>query len=233
MKKKLFLVFGAVLLGAFCLQLMPKREPQPGRGYHLHAVLPRELTGWSGKEVPLGTTEAATGAAEKTLRFDDVYFREFTSGGRTISLYVAYWGPGKMPTQLIASHTPDRCWVENGWSCDAARHDISLTDRKFVFAPGEWRVFSTPAGQKLTVLFWHRVGEQFYYYGDRVNSVPSVWRWWRDVAAQILRSPGEQYFVRVTSDQPFETLSGDAGWQQLATALGQLGFGHPKVTPSS
>lgn len=229
MKKPLLAVIGVVLLGALALQLMPKREERPGKGRHLRAALPRELIGWRGRDVPLGPTEAATGTVEKTLRFDDFYFREFSSRGHTVSLYVAYWGPGKMPTQLVASHTPDRCWVENGWSCDDIKHDVRLTSREAGLAPGEWRLFSAPAGQKLAVVFWHRVGDEFYAYGERVNRVPSVWGWWRDAAKQVLGSPGEQYFVRLTSDQPFETLADDPGWQQLTTALGQLGLGQPKA----
>ncbi len=231
MKRGVLVAMAMVVVVSVMLQLGPQRAPRPGKGLHLSAMLPQKLAGWSGKDVPLGATEAATGMVEKTLRFDDVYFREFSSRGRTVSLYVAYWGPGKMPTQLVASHTPDRCWVENGWSCDDLKHDVSLISREAGLAPGEWRLFSTPAGQKLAVVFWHRIGDGFYDYGDRVNRVPSVWRWWRDAAKQVFGSPGEQYFVRLTSDQPFETLAGDPGWQQLTTALGQLGLRQPEAAP--
>lgn len=214
------------------LQFMPQRRSEPGKGRHLGATLPRDLRGWTGKDLRLGTTEASSSAVEKTLGFDDVYYREFTSNGRTISLYVAYWGPGKMPLQLVASHTPDRCWVENGWSCEQMKHQVAVEGGDAVSAPGEWRIFSTPGGQKLTVLFWHKTGLGFYNYGERSNKLPSAWRWWRDAAMQAFRAPGEQYFVRLTSDCPFEALKNDPGWGQLLVGLRQIGLSSMRTTDS-
>lgn len=222
MKPGVLLPLVLVLAGALAVQLAPRPEFETGKGPHLRMALPQQISGWMGAEVPLGATEAASGAVEKALRFDDVYFREFRAGTRTLSLYVAYWGPGKMPTQLVASHTPDRCWVENGWSCEQVRHGVPISGQASTLRPGEWRVFSAPNGQKLTVVFWHRVGAELYDYGDRTNKIPSVWRWWRDAVAQSFRQPREQYFVRLASDQPFETLRNDPGWNELVAALGAL-----------
>lgn len=224
MKRVAFILISFLLAGAVALQFWQRREVGPGKGLHLATALPGELPGWSGKSLPLGATEAVSGAVEKTLRFDDVYFREFRSRIGVISLYAAYWGPGKMPTQLVASHTPDRCWAENGWTCDEVAHEVAPTSQSPMLLPGEWRVFSAPGGQKLNVLFWHRVGGELYDYGHRINRMPSVWRWWRDAARQALRSPPEQYFIRLTSDVPFERLRGDPGWEQMLAALRRIGL---------
>lgn len=180
MKKLAIILGGLVLVLAAGIQLRHNGSASPGKGKHLTSALPASLDGWSGREVPLGPTELVQGSVEKTLRFDDVYFREFNSSRASISLYVAYWGPGKMPTQLVASHTPDRCWVENGWKCEQAKHQVSLTAGNVALRSGEWRLFAAPNAQRLNVQFWHLVGNETYDYGERLNQVPSVWRWWRD-----------------------------------------------------
>jgi len=223
--KKLIIIGGALLLLlAIGIQLRQRQNVIPGKGRHLMQVLPMHLAGWAERDVPLGDTEAVLGSVEKTLRFDDVYFREFTSSRGVVSLYVAYWGAGKMPVQLVASHTPDRCWSSAGWICEALRHQVGLNGISVVLRAGEWRLFSAPNKQKLNVEYWHLVGSETYDFGDRFNQVPSVWRWWRDAAKQVFKTPEEQYFIRLTSERPFNELKGDLGWEELLVALAKLGL---------
>lgn len=213
-----------VLIGAAVLQLTGERKNLPGKGQHLSRVLPRELSGWRGREASLGPNEAASGAVEKVLRFDDVYFREFNSARGSINLYVAYWDPGAMPVQLVASHTPDRCWLENGWQIEAAKHGFTMKERESALMEGEWRTFVHSNQQRLNVLFWHLVGTRTYDFGDGLTRVPSIWRWWRDAAKQLFLEPEEQYFIRLSSNRPFEQLVGDPGWEELLQALAKLGL---------
>lgn len=219
---RLFLIFGAlVLLGALLVVAFWTKDVKPGKPPHLAQALPAALRDWESKEVPLGETEAVQGAVEKTLKFDDSFFREYRSVRGVFSVYVAYWGPGKMPTQLVASHTPDRCWSENGWSCEEMRHNAQLSPNLPV---GEWRLFNAPSGQRTYVYYWHLVGDEIYDYGERLNRVPSIWKWWRDAATQVFRAPKEQYFVRLSADRPFEQLAGDDGWNEVLAALAELGL---------
>ena len=221
-----FIALGLVLVLALAagLQFRQGRSALPGKGLHLTQALPTNPTGWTGHEVPLGATEAVQRAAEKTLQFDDVYFREFNSPRGTVSLYAAYWGPGKMPTQLVASHTPDRCWTSAGWVCETMRHQTGMEGTHVILRAGEWRLFSAPNAPRLNVQFWHLVGSETYDYGERFNQVPSVWRWLRDAAKQVFRSPPEQYFIRLTSERSFDELKGDPGWEELLQALAKLGL---------
>lgn len=48
------------------------------------------------------------------------------------------------------------------------------------------------------------------------------------MARQIFQAPAEQYFIRVTSDRPFEELKGDPGWGELVSALAGLGLEAPR-----
>src|SRR5690606_22637504 len=104
MKRALLILGFGLLVTAAVVQLLWSNRTLPGRGKHLDTILPAQITGWSGTAADLGPPEAAEGKVENILRFDDLYFREFRGSLGTISLYVAYWAPGSMPTQLVASH---------------------------------------------------------------------------------------------------------------------------------
>lgn len=222
----LAIVAGGLLLVAFGLQVWPARGGviSPGKSKHLASELPETLVGIKSRDLELGKTENVRTAVERTLQYDDVLYREYRVGEATVTLYAAYWGPARMPTQLVASHTPDRCWVENGWACEQSRHHVASGITRDSFLPAEWRLFTAPGGPKLYVIFWHLVGDQVYDYGERLNRMPSVWRWWRDAVKQVFRAPPEQYFIRVTSDIPFEKLQANSGWDELLSALGRLGL---------
>lgn len=211
---------GFLVLAALLSQVLWSNRPLPSKGRHLRVALPDEITGWKGRDMPLGQTESAEGQVEGVLRYDDVYNREFTSGRGTVSLYVAYWEPGKMPVQLVASHTPDRCWTSAGWTCRQMLHDVRLPGLR----PGAGRAFEGPHQVSLNVVFWHLVGNELYDYGERFTQVPHPWKWWRDAAKQIFIRPKEQYFIRLSSDRPFEEIRHDPGFQEVLTALAKLGL---------
>lgn len=232
LKKKVMVivVVGFALVVAIGLQLMPGRAPLPGKGKHLTDMLPTTVSGWESRLVPLGQSEAGTEKVEEVLRFDDACFREYYHGGVSgFSVYIAYWNPGKMPVQLVASHTPDQCWVEAGWTSVEANHRVSLGGSKAKLRPAQGRVFRDAHGLVQHVLFWHLIGNKLYDYGTRVSIVPSPWNWWRDVALGAVVVPREQYFIRLTSARPFEELKGDPGWDEMLSALSRLGLGETKV----
>jgi hypothetical protein len=188
-------------------------------------LFPATLRGWTVRELPLGPSEGVTGQIEKTLGFDDVLYREYARPGMgIISVYVAYWGPGKMPAQLVASHTPDRCWTEAGWVCQAQRHEVPTSVGGETLRPAQERLFENAGARKQHVLFWHLVGEQLYDYGDRFYYVPSPWKWWRDAARQMWGRPQEQYFVRLASNEPWESLQNETGLVGIAEGLRGLGL---------
>ena len=105
----------------------------------LGATLPKAVTGWEAADEPLGPTEFLQTAVEKSLNYDDMVNRLYRSGVRSFGLYVAYWSPGRMPVQKVASHTPDRCWSENGWTCEAMRIEAGLSAGDQRLLPARWR----------------------------------------------------------------------------------------------
>jgi hypothetical protein len=193
---------------------------------HLARVIPLTIPGgWTGADVPLGANEFMSNEVEKVLNYDAVLNREFSRGGETFGVYVAYWGAGKMPTRLVASHTPDRCWTENGWRCLAMKFKQSEIFEGAVLQPAEWRIFEPPLGGSPTyVLYWHLVEGHAYDYGDRFNNVPSPILWWKDAVQQAVLGSREQYFIRLTSNEPLENLWDDPGFAEVLRGLGQLGL---------
>ena len=225
---------GGVLLAAVALQGMTifRETPQP-RAPHLTQTVPLALAGWSGRDVPLGANEFIAGEVEKVLNYDEVLNREYGRSGENFGVYVAYWGSGKMPTRLVASHTPDRCWTENGWRCLEMKFKEKQVFEGTALQPAEWRVFDPPRGGTPTyVMYWHLVEGRPYDYGERFNDVPDPLLWWKDAVQQALLGSREQYFIRLTSSEPLENLWNDPGFAEVLRGLGRLGLTVQPVNPT-
>ena len=215
-----------VLVAAVAMQGRQAWRAVPGgREPHLANVIPRVVENWQSREVALGANEFLANEVEKVLNYDEVVSREYRRGGESFGVYVAYWGAGKMPTRLVASHTPDRCWTENGWHCLGMKFKlVEMVDGR-PLQPGEWRVFEPPQGGGPTyVLYWHLVEGRTYDYGNRFNDVPSPVLWWKDALQQAFLGSREQYFIRLTSSQPLEELWDDPGFREVVRGLGRLGL---------
>lgn len=217
------------LVAAAALQGMNffRETPKP-RAPHLLTTVPTSASGWHGRNVPLGANEFVANEVEKVLNYDEVVNREFTRGGQTFAVYVAYWGAGKMPTRLVASHTPDRCWTENGMLCLEMKFKQPGTFEGIALQPAEWRKFEAARGGKsIYVLYWHLVEGRLYDYGNRFNAVPSPLLWWKDAVQQAFLGSREQYFIRLTSSEPLENLWHDPGFAEVVRGLTRLGLARP------
>lgn len=221
-----------VLLAAVGLQAIRFRDVKEGdrsagaAGVNLTARVPTELPGWKGRDEPLGATEAVLNAVERILNYDDVVNRVYERGAVRLGIYVAYWAPGRMPIQKVASHTPDRCWTENGWRCLDMRFAERVGTETVALDAAQWRVFEPPGavGHREYVLYWHLVGGQLYDYGERFNAAPHPMQWWRDTVKYAFSGSDAQYFIRVTSNRDFRELEGDPGWKQLLESVAELGL---------
>jgi len=224
---RISLVVPAVaLVGAVALQgtHLFREVPKP-RDLRLDEAVPIRLEGWDGHDVPLGANEFQSNAVEKVLNYDQVIYREYRHDQESFGVYVAYWGAGKMPTRFVASHTPDRCWTENGWHCVEMKFRQEEPFDGQALPPAEWRRFEPPQGGPPTyVLYWHLVDGKLYDYGSRFNAVPDPLRWWKDAARQALLGSREQFFIRLTSNEPLEQLMGDPGVAAVLHSLERLGL---------
>ena len=193
----------------------------------LKTAIPAETSGWTSKDGELGDTEEVQRAAEKVLNVTDYVNRSYSRDGSESTVYVAYWKPDTMEIHRASSHSPDRCWVANGWK--------NLEDKKSEFPHldiGGHRLYggfsraysiSTERGTvKRYVWYWHIVDGKPYEYGKSDNFAPTFSNWLKGVFSAAVEGMPEQYFIRVDSSVPLEELKSDAGFAEVMKSLGKL-----------
>lgn len=223
MKKSILLTIVITLCLAFGIQAYAWLRPQPESRLDkkLAELLPQGSQGWSSVDMPLGNTEAVVERSNALLNFDDYVFRSYRRGNQEFQVYVAYWGPGKMPVRLVNAHTPDRCWSQTGWQCTDMRFRQPARSPQGDLLPMEWRVFAMD-GQRLYVHYWHIVGNEIHNYGHGFNQAPPVTVVFQDILKYGLNLKREQFFVRITSGQPLENFEKDPMYVEVLQSLGQL-----------
>lgn len=164
-----------------------------------------ELPGWKVEYFPIADTPEMQAKVNETLNYDDAVYAIYTRGMERISVYIAYWQPGKMSPRLVASHTPDVCWVRSGWThvsglSSAAGDQQSLAG---VRKGGQYRIFRREEGLEY-VVFWHWVGREVVSQDWGENGVPR----WTAIVRDLMRWPvqqrQEQFLVRISGPQPLE-----------------------------
>jgi hypothetical protein len=164
---------------------------------------PASLTeGWSIEARPVAETPEARRAVSELLNFDDAVFATFTRGSTQISLYLAYWSPGRMSPRLVGSHTPDVCWVGSGWKAvarESGRVHLLLDGSRSY--PSEIREMSRN-GHTEYVIFWHLlVGRD----ESKAGVAPYGWSaFWHDLTRSGLKGRSEQFFLRISSNAPLD-----------------------------
>lgn len=122
-----------VLLFGIVLAFVGLRPPPPRtfQGSVKDLLPPAEIVardGWKVEYLPIADTPEAKAKVDELLNYDDAVFAVYTRGTERVSIYLAYWTPGKMSHRLVAGHTPDVCWVGAGWRIERAR-SVQLSAR--------------------------------------------------------------------------------------------------------
>ena len=170
-------------------------------GKSLSGLLPTgDIDGWSGALEPIAESREMTTATWNVLRYDDVAYASYRRGVDHMTVFCAYWKPGSMSYRSVAGHNPEVCWPGQGWKC-TGKEVATL-------APAGWR-WSFPKtrlqsymmhGVTEYVLFWHLVDGRVFipttpsYTG--MTFIPDLFR-------IGVRQRNEQYFVRISSNLPF------------------------------
>jgi len=186
-----------------------------------------EVAGWAVAYHPVAETAELQKATAEMLNYDDAVYAIYTRGEMRISVYAAYWSPGKMSNRLIAGHTPDVCWVGSGWvplKAETGSRSVQIGDfhhetrerhengnsgaearlDKAATAPVlpmEHRVFQL-GEQTEYVVFCQVVGGRALSYGT--GGLPPWYGFLSDLWARGLRQREEQFFLRISSNRPLE-----------------------------
>ena len=213
----LIVACGFVLLVAVGLQVVAALlQDSDQSSWRLIDRFPAQSSHWSMIEEPIAETPEMAKAVGELLNFDDAVFRSYRNGARQFDVYAAFWRPGKMSERLVAGHTPDVCWVAAGWkriAQDAMHPD--LAGSAGVPARGQYRVFKDPQGSFRWVAFWHKAGSELVAY-DPEGGLPAWWTVFTDLADRRLGVGRSQYFVRISSNVPWEDLARDPDFRAVA-----------------
>jgi hypothetical protein len=192
---------GSAILVAGVVLFFVGLRPPPPRTFHgpVKDLLPKieELPGWSVEYLPIADTPEMKAKVDEVLNYDDAVFAVYTRGVERISIYIAYWMPSKMPYRMIATHTPDVCWVGGGWRTEEASNGVVLaSDEGIRLLACEQRTMSLN-GHREHVIFWHVAEGKSLLYGIQG---PAPWHAAiTDLFSRRLNQRPEQFFVRVSS----------------------------------
>ncbi len=175
-------------------------SPESRSSISVLGLLPDPPPGWILEQRSLADSPEMRQKVGEILNFDDAVFVDYRSPrSDRLSVYIAYWGAGRMSIKDVARHTPDVCWVENGWKLEAASHLSTWTDVTGSIPIAESRVFSV-GGTREHVLFWHVVGRQAVSYGTIGR--PPWYAMLADIWRDGMNQREEQFFIRLSSARP-------------------------------
>lgn len=201
---------GVVLFAGLGLLLVGSRPP-PERTFlgSVRDLLPKpeEIPGWTVEYLPIAETPEIQAKVSEALNFDEAVFAVYERGEQRLSVYIAYWTPGKMPYRFVASHTPDVCWTLAGWKTLRASSGVRLSDGSGgMLLPVEERTMERN-GNIENVVFWHLLDGQTMSYGS--GGLPPWYATFTDLFARKLNQRPEQFFIRISSNTPVE------GWSAM------------------
>jgi hypothetical protein len=225
MKKLAFpLAAGLVLTVLIAVQLYAAMQPAPVPSYigELADRLPRSIPGWQVEDLNLGATESVTERSERLLNLDDWVHRSYRAGDLEFSVYVGFWGAGKMPIRLVHQHTPDRCWTEVGWACEDRQWNVVKPGPDGTLPPAQWGVYEIH-GFRTHTYFWHMVdGRAYWPHAGRLNTRTSATAFLGELRRYGLNLKREQFFVRLNSSRPFDEVWQTPAFQAVLAELQEL-----------
>ena len=225
MIRKILIGFGlfatALVAGAVLHQTLFFRPDVTFEG-SLADRIPSDVAGWRSVDKPLAGTPEQERNVDSILQYTDALVREYRNGPYNFEVYVAYWAPKTMPVRLVQAHTPDICWVRNGWAVGGGESAVALTAEDESLKLAEYRRMVIPRNQSVErhVYYWHVVGDHIY-----TTDAIGMWDRWDPVKSLFrfgLNQRTEQFFIRVSSSQPFETIWNEPGVQEIMGSLADL-----------
>ena len=222
--KKLILISGTIIL----LLALGLRSyfafvppPEPTLYGKLAEIVPSELEGWEIEDKDMAESEESSARITDFLNFDDAIFRVFQKDDTFVGLYIAYWTPGKASYRWAGAHTPDTCWVQNGWTRTDREYSIPFEHDDHAFQPVEFGIYEK-SGTAQQVYFWHLVGGKAFSYKqqDGHNILASL----IDIKHHGLNLRQEQFFIRLSSNKSLEELKKMPEFGKILDSLTEIGL---------
>ena len=221
--KQIFIIAVAVSLALVLglrLYFTYAPPPEPSLNEPLTEILPETLTGWQVVDHDMAESPEASARISDFLNFDDAIFRTYRRGDTYIGVYVAYWKPGKASYRWAGSHTPDTCWVINGWTRSERQYSVPFEQAGKKFEPAEFGIYEKD-GVAQNVYFWHLIGGKANSYKQKGHSY--YLNALRDIQKHGLNQRKEQFFIRLSANKDLEELEKQPDFEKLMEALLLLG----------
>ena len=213
-------ILASVALGAFYFSHARPAESDGKPIPDLAAFLPERADGWQ-----VSSTQDLyqfAGVLQTTHLVERTYQRLIAPGRfAQLTVYLAYWPAGTATVSRVASHTPDACWPGSGWSAKSSdeMHAV-LRVPSGQLPTAEHRLFQNSEGFAQQVWFWHIYDRRPINYRDPY-SVPALlelaWRYG-------FRQPGDQCFIRISSNLPWSQISHEALVGEIVSNLAAVGL---------
>lgn len=211
------LVLACAMTGFFVLRTRPAGHagrPAPD----LAALLPAASAGWT------VVTSADLYRFADTLETDHLmqrtYFRGTNDDVTQVTVYLAYWLPGQTSVSNVALHTPDACWPGVGWQpVPSVASRLSPIVAGHALPAAEYRLFTSGEVQQY-VWFWHLYDGAAITQRDPRSARELLALAWR----YGFRKNGDQLFVRISSNRPWNALAGESLMAGIFANLRALGF---------
>lgn len=200
--------------------------PAPTLNGYLADILPETLAGWKIQDHDMADSPESSARISEFLNFDDAIFRTYHYGDLMVGLYVAYWSPGKASYRWAGAHTPDTCWVQNGWVCKERQYSIPFNHNGDAFDLAEFGIYEKNEDRQ-QVYFWHLVGGKSYGY--KQNDGHNIFAALIDIQHHGLDLRKEQFFIRLSSNTDIETLRKLPAFTQILDALASLGLSNKTI----
>jgi hypothetical protein len=229
--KKLLLIFAATALFAGLslrayFAFVP--PPEPTLEGLLSEIVPAELSGWEIRDLDMAESPESSARISEFLNFDDALFRVFQKGDTFVGLYIAYWTPGKASYRWAGAHTPDTCWVQNGWTCTDREYSIPFYNVDTKFQPAEFGIYEKD-GSAQNVYFWHLVGGEAFAYEQQGGH--NIFAALIDIQKHGLNLRDEQFFIRLSSNKKVEELKTIEGFNAILDSLYEIGLAYTPGDP--
>jgi hypothetical protein len=201
----LLLGLGTTVYYKFSKRAVPQHEK-------LLSELPAVVEGWVVKDMPIASSVEMQKAVSELLNYDEAIFREYSKNGKTLTVYAAYWRPYRFHPRLISVHTPDICWVGNGWTMKStnSNYGVSLSEGRAWHA--QERVFEV-GGSQMNVIYWHILDGRLSGYAEGSNSIQTSFL--KELLNDLKHGAGEQFFIRISSPQPWASWVDDPLYRQI------------------
>ncbi len=227
--KVFILIFGFfVFFSVICLKLYFQFIPPPSVSLNepISTIIPSEIDGWSYEDYDLANSEESSDRIASFLNLDDSLYRIFRNGTTHVGVYVAYWTPGKVSYRWAGAHTPDTCWVVNGWKRLDRKYSVPFILDNITLKNAEFGVYEKNERIE-NVYFWHLVGGEPFGYAQK--EIPNIFGALLDIKKYGLNLRQEQFFIRLSSNKPLDSLHLIDGFDLIMQGLAKLNLELPNT----